>query len=88
MVQELNNFITMKKERSSAVDAKKELLAESSSGGQQKTVSGEWQAILKACVQTVSLHWNDQPYKCGKMLTALGLTNTDLQPARTHVLLI
>ncbi len=41
MVQELNNFITMKKERSSAVDAKKELLAESSSRGQQKTVSGE-----------------------------------------------
>ena len=49
MVQELNNFITMKKERSSAVDAKKELLAESSSRGQQKTVSGEWQAIPEAC---------------------------------------
>ena len=49
MVQELNNFITMKKERSSAVDAKKELLAESSSRGQQKTVNGEWQASPAPC---------------------------------------
>ena len=49
MVQELNNLITMKKERSSAVDAKKELLAESSSRGQQKTVSGEWHVIRVNC---------------------------------------
>ena len=59
MVQELNNFITMKKDRSGAVDAKKELLAESSSRGQQKTASGEWHATYKACddLQTTSSHW-------------------------------
>ena len=56
MVQELNSFITMKKERSSAVDAKKELLAESSSRGQQKTVNGEWQAIPEACTLCTDCH--------------------------------
>ena len=40
MVQELNNFITQKKEHSSALDAKKELVAESSSRSQQKSVNG------------------------------------------------
>ena len=40
MVQELNNFITQKKEHSSALDAKKELVAESSSHSQQKSVNG------------------------------------------------
>ncbi len=41
MVQELNNFITQKKEHSNALDAKKELVAESSSRGQQKPLGGE-----------------------------------------------
>ena len=40
MVQELNNFITQKKEHSSALDAKKELVAESSSRSQQKSANG------------------------------------------------
>jgi len=41
MVQELNNFITQKKEHSNALDAKKELVAESSSRGQQKPLGGD-----------------------------------------------
>ena len=40
MVQELNNFITQKKDRSSALSAKAELLAESSSPGPQKPLTG------------------------------------------------
>ncbi len=39
MAQELNNFITLKKEHSIALDAKKELVAESSRS-QQKSVHG------------------------------------------------
>ena len=46
MVQELNNFITMKKERSSALDARRELTeAGSSSKSSQKAVTGEHDSI-------------------------------------------
>ena len=41
MVQELNNFITQKKERSNALSARAELVAESSSRGAQKPLTGE-----------------------------------------------
>lgn len=49
MVQELNNLITMKKERSNALDAKKELVAESSSRGQQKPLNGEQSTCADSC---------------------------------------
>ena len=49
LVQELNNLITMKKERSNALDAKKELVAESSSRGQQKPLNGEQSTCADSC---------------------------------------
>ena len=49
MVQELNNFITLKKDRSSALSAKAELLAESSSRGVQKPLTGGCLACAACC---------------------------------------
>ena len=55
MVQELNNFITQKKEHSSALDAKKELVAESSSRGQQKPLGGE--CFCSSCTDCEGFHF-------------------------------
>ena len=55
MVQELNNFITQKKERSNALSARVELIAESSSRGPQKPLTGECTPATTACY--VPLVW-------------------------------
>lgn len=56
MVQDLNNFITQKKERSSALTAKAELMAESSSRGPQKPLTGECIPATSACYRAIVMH--------------------------------